>query len=96
VVSFLDELGENIGKSHINPGIIGAVEDLQAVVEREKIDCVILAITERREKTPVRQLLDLKFVGIAVEDANNILEEISGRIYVECLPPSSLIPFSGV
>jgi hypothetical protein len=80
----------------MNPGIIGAVEDLQEVVEREKIDCVILAIIERREKTPARQLLDLKFVGIAVEDANSILEEISGRIHVECLPPSSLIHFSGV
>jgi sugar transferase (PEP-CTERM system associated) len=95
IVGFLDENRENIGKPLVNPGIIGAVEDVQEVAAREKIDCVILSLAERRGNTPVRQLLDLKFAGIAVEDAHSIWEEISGRIRVQHLSPSWLILSEG-
>jgi sugar transferase (PEP-CTERM system associated) len=91
VVGFLDELGENIGQSLVNPGIIGATADVEEIVARENIDCVILSLKERRGNTPVRQLLDLKFAGIAVEEAHNVWEEISGRIPIENLSPSCLI-----
>lgn len=95
VIGFLDEVGENIGKSLVNPGIIGAAADVEEVAKKEKIDCVILSLTERRGNTPVRQLLDLKFAGITVEDAHSIWEEISGRIPVEQLSPSWLILSEG-
>ena len=95
VVGFLDERGENIGKPLVNPGIIGAAADVQEFARREKIDCVVLSLMERRGNTPVRQLLDLKFAGIAVEDAHSIWEEISGRIPVEHLSPSWLILSEG-
>jgi len=37
VVGFLDERGENIGKSLVNPGIIGAVRDLEQIVDSHKV-----------------------------------------------------------
>lgn len=95
VVGFLDEHGENIGKSLVNPGIIGAVAAVQEIAKRERVDRVILALAERRGNTPVRDLLDLKFAGIGVEDVHSVWEEISGRIHLQHLSPSWLILSDG-
>jgi sugar transferase (PEP-CTERM system associated) len=95
VVGFLDERGENIGKSLVNPGIIGAVANLQEIAMRERADRVVLSLAERRGNTPVRELLDLKFAGVGVEDVHTVWEEISGRIHLQHLSPSWLILSDG-
>jgi sugar transferase (PEP-CTERM system associated) len=95
VVGFLDEKGENIGKSLVNPGIIGATSELEAITSSEKIDRIILSLKERRGQTPVRELLRLKFAGIAVEDAHTVSEQIDGRIRLEYLSPSWMILSDG-
>lgn len=91
VVGFLDEKGENIGKSLVNPGIIGAAADLESIIQKEKIDCVVVSLMERRGRMPIRQLLHLKFAGIRVEDAHSLCERLTGRINLEHLSPSWLI-----
>ena len=48
VVGFLDERGENIGKSLVNPGIIGAAGDVEDIVAQQKINRVVLSLAERR------------------------------------------------
>jgi len=95
IVGFLDERGENIGKSLVNPCIIGATADVESIVEQEKIDRVVLSLTERRGCTPVRQLLHLKFAGVKVEDAHSFCERMTGRIILEHLSPSWLILSDG-
>jgi|SRR5436190_77895 len=95
VVGFLDETGENIGKPLVNPGIIGAVANVDEVAARERVSRVVLSLKERRGNTPVRQLLDLKFAGISVEDAHSVWEQISGRIHLQHLSPSWLILSDG-
>jgi sugar transferase (PEP-CTERM system associated) len=95
VVGFLDEKGENIGKSLVNPGIIGAVSDVNSIVSQQKVDRVVLSLMERRGTTPLRDLLHLKFAGVGVEEAHSFNERITGRILVERLSPSSLILAEG-
>jgi len=95
VVGFLDETGENIGKSLVNPGIIGAVANVEEIAARERADRVVLSLAERRGNTPVKQLLDLKFAGITVEDAHTVWEQVSGRIHLQHLSPSWLILSDG-
>jgi sugar transferase (PEP-CTERM system associated) len=95
VVGFLDEKGENIGKSLVNPGIVGAVSDVESIVSQQKVDRVVLSLMERRGTTPVRELLHLKFAGVRVEEAHSFNERITGRILVERLSPSSLILAEG-
>jgi sugar transferase (PEP-CTERM system associated) len=95
VVGFLDEHGENIGKSLVNPGIIGAASDLEEITAREKIDRIVLSLKERRGQTPLRGLLHLKFAGVAVEDAHTLSEQIDGRIRLEHLSPSWMILSEG-
>ena len=95
VVGFLDEQGQNIGKSLVNPRIIGGTADLERITREEKIDRVILSLAERRGRTPVRELLRLKFDGVGVQDAESLYESISGRIMLENLWPSWLILSKG-
>ena len=95
VVGFLDERGENIGKSLVNPGIIGAVTEVTEIAEKQKVDRIVLSLAERRGCTPSQQLLQLKFAGVPVEDAHSCYERISGRILLERLSPSWLILSSG-
>ena len=95
VAGFLDEKGENIGKSLVNPGIIGGMADLQEIVAREKIDHVVLSLAERRGCTPVGDLLDLKFAGVQIEDAHSAHERLVGRIALDELSPSWLILSDG-
>ncbi len=95
VVGFLDEKGENIGKSLVNPGIIGAAANVGEIAQQEKIDHVVISLLERRGMMPVRQLLHLKFAGVKVEDAHSFYERMTGRIVLERLSPSWLILSDG-
>jgi sugar transferase (PEP-CTERM system associated) len=95
VVGFLDEKGENIGKSLVNPGIIGAAANVEEIAQLEKIDHVVISLLERRGMMPVRQLLHLKFAGVKVEDAHSFYERMTGRIILERLSPSWLILSDG-
>src|SRR3989442_12997554 len=72
VVGFLDEKGENIGKSLVNPSIIGSVHQVSDIVKEKGVSQVILSLNERRGCTPREQLLQLKFLGGTVEDAHNL------------------------
>ncbi len=95
VVGFLDERGENIGKSLVNPGIIGAVSEISSIASGQKVDRIVLSLGERRGCTPSQQLLQLKFAGVPVEDAHSCYERITGRILLERLSPSWLILSEG-
>ncbi len=52
---------------------------------------VIVALSDRRGALPLDKLLDLRITGSKVEDANDILERVSGKIEVDGLNPSWLI-----
>jgi sugar transferase (PEP-CTERM system associated) len=95
VEGFLDEKGENLGKSLVNPGIIGAVREVDSVVRERRIDALIISLTERRGNMPVAELLQLKFGGVEVEDAHAFIEKVTGRIHLEQLSPSWLILSDG-
>jgi sugar transferase (PEP-CTERM system associated) len=95
VVGFLDERGENIGKPLVNPGIIGAVSDIEQIAESLKVQRVVLSLAERRGNMPVRALLHLRFAGVEIEDAHSVYERLTGRIVLEHLSPSWLILSGG-
>ena len=95
VVGFLDEKGENIGKSLVNPSIIGSVNQVSDIVKEKGVSRVILSLNERRGCTPVEQLLQLKFSGVQVEDAHSMYEKVTGKILLANLAPSWLFLSSG-
>jgi len=95
VIGFLDEKGENVGKSLVNPGIIAGVSDIEQVVKNERVDRVVLSFAERRGNMPLQKLLRVKFAGVQVEDAHALYEKLTGRIMLEMLSPSWLILSDG-
>ena len=65
------------------------------IVRREKVDRVVVALSDRRGHLPVEQLLQLRLQGRAViEEGTSLYERIMGKISVEMLRPSWII-FSG-
>jgi sugar transferase (PEP-CTERM system associated) len=95
VLGFLDEKGENIGKSLVNPGIIGGAMDMESIVRDQGITRIVISLADRRGHMPVRQLLHLKFAGVRIEEAHSVLERMTGRIVLENLSPSWLILSEG-
>jgi sugar transferase (PEP-CTERM system associated) len=66
-------------------------KSLQNIQKRTPVDRVIISMSDRRGKMPVRELLSVRLAGTKVEHANTLLEKISGRIQIEDLYPSALI-----
>jgi len=64
---------------------------LMEVVHKQKVHRVILAMPERRDTIPMRELFELRLQGVKVEEATSWLERISGRIEVENLYPSWVV-----
>src|SRR5215469_2812514 len=95
VVGFLDEKGENIGKSLVNPSIIGSVNHVSDIVKENAVSQVILSLNERRGCTPVEQLLHLKFSGVQVADVHSVYEKVTGKILLTNLEPSWLFLSTG-
>jgi sugar transferase (PEP-CTERM system associated) len=60
-------------------------------IERPGIDRVIVAMEDRREKMPVRELLELRIRGVLIENSSTLLERLSGKLPLDGLNPSALI-----
>src|SRR5215469_9464962 len=95
VKGFLSEGGRDIGKSLINPRIVGAVEEVESFATERGINRLIISLAERRGQMPVSQLLHLKFAGVGIEDCHTFIESVTGRILLDQLCPSWLILSDG-
>src|SRR5262249_6765393 len=95
VVGFISEDPALVGQSILNPKVLGVTSELFDLVKREKIDCVVVALQDRRGHLPVDQLLQLRLQGhAAIEEGTALFERLTGKISLEMLRPSWLI-FSG-
>lgn len=95
VVGFLDENRDNLGRSLVNPKIIGTYESLHSVVVRERVDKVIIAAPERRGRLPIQELLGARAQGIEFLEGNRFYEQISGKVCLEEMKPSGFIYAKG-
>ena len=85
----------NNGQVSFSRKVLGAVSDLNRIVEEEKIDRVVVALQDRRGRMPVDQLLKIRLQGqAAIEEGTALYEKLTGKISVEMLRPSWII-FSG-
>jgi len=58
---------------------------------KPEIDRVIVAMEERRDRMPIRELLELRVRGVVIEDACSLFERLLGRLPLDGLTPSALI-----
>ncbi len=89
VVGYVDDLEPGIEL----PGgpLCGPIDQLIKIVGETKPDRIVVGMTERRQRLPVHDLLQLRFSGIHIEDALNTFEVTFGRISTRELRPSQLI-----
>ena len=83
-----------VSNEEIGP-VIGAIGDVQRLAVDAKADLVVLSLSERRGQMPLKELLNLKFLGVQVEEAHSMYERIAGRILLDQLSPSWLILSNG-
>jgi exopolysaccharide biosynthesis polyprenyl glycosylphosphotransferase len=72
--------------------IVGAFPSFGDVVAGLRPDRIVVALTERRGRTPMRVLLDSCVPrGVIVEDAAEFYERLTGKLAVESLTPNSIV-----
>ena len=64
------------------------------LLEDARIDRIIVAMTERRGRIPMTQLLEAQARGIPVEDGLQTYQALARKLAIDTLPPSSVV-FSG-
>jgi len=83
-----------LGDTELTSEELGA--RLDAVLRNDRIDRIVVAMSERRGRMPYRELLQARLRGIRVEYGTVLLEQISGRIEPDSLHPSALIFAEGL
>ncbi|MCL6251197.1 TIGR03013 family PEP-CTERM/XrtA system glycosyltransferase [Altererythrobacter sp. KTW20L] len=68
-----------------------AIDDLQRHVANLGASEVVLALEERRNALPLKDLLRIKTLGVHVNDFSSFLERETGRVDLDTLNPSWLI-----
>jgi sugar transferase (PEP-CTERM system associated) len=102
-LSARDDLGANIigflspnpdlRGSTVEPGypVLGTIDELEERVGELAVTRIIVAVENRRGVLPIRQLLRLRFEGVRIEDANDTLAALSGRVSLKTIQPSWFI-----
>jgi sugar transferase (PEP-CTERM system associated) len=92
IAGFVGSDPELLGKSLINPCVIGLTSELEAVVKRENIDRIVVAMGERRGQLPTNELLQLSLAGtVNIEEGASFYERVTGRVSLNMIRPSWLI-----
>jgi sugar transferase (PEP-CTERM system associated) len=80
------------GKGEIRGRLESFSADLRAFRgPKPGIDRVIVAMEDRRASMPVRELLDLRLLGVVIENSSTLMERLSGKLPLDGLNPSTLI-----
>ena len=92
IVGFVDPDPSRVGEPVLNPGVIGTIEDIPAIVRARNVDRVVVSLADARGKLPMDKLLEMRLDrGVAFDHLASVYEEYTGKIAVENLRPSWFI-----
>jgi len=66
-------------------------ERLNSAIETHRPDCIIVALSDRRNRLPVEYLVQVQLRGIQVENAVDVYERLTRKLALEYLTPSSFL-----
>ena len=71
--------------------VLGPMSALRQIVAATQPNRIVVGMSERRNRLPVGELLNLRFAGHIIEEASTAYERVCGRICLNELRPSHLI-----
>jgi len=70
---------------------LGSQEQLARIIREERPARIVVTLTSRRGRLPVRTLLRARMQGVAVEDGVDAYERLTGKLAIDAMKPSALI-----
>jgi sugar transferase (PEP-CTERM system associated) len=91
-LNILGYLDDGAGGDEPLPGLqcLGTIQDLNKMRDL-KPNRIVVGLTERRNRLPIHDLLELRFSGIRIEEATQLYEAAFGRVCTREFRPSQLI-----
>lgn len=89
VVGYVDD-----GDAALAPDVgerLGPLNALQRVVTEAVPDRLVVGFSERRGQMPIADLLQLRYAGIAIDEAAAAYEQLCGRVQLAELHPSEML-----
>ena len=93
IVGYVDD-AHDIGEMLPGGKMLGRVESLKEIVNATQPRRIVVGMSERRNRVPVSELLELRFAGHIIEEVASTYERVCGRVCLKELRPSQLI-YSG-
>jgi exopolysaccharide biosynthesis polyprenyl glycosylphosphotransferase len=90
VTGFVDDTESGLTEMTGLP-VLGRLDKLGWIIETARPQMIVVAQSERRNRMPVRELLNARLAGIAVEDGVKVYEQVTRKLAIESLKPSTLI-----
>ncbi len=91
IVGFVDPDPARVGAALFNPGVIGTIDDIPAIVRTRSVDRVVVSLADARGRLDMFKLLEIKLSGVTFDHLATVYEEYTGKIAVENLRPSWMI-----
>jgi sugar transferase (PEP-CTERM system associated) len=91
IIGFIDPDPARVGAAVLNPGVIGTIEDIPAIVRAKAVDSVVVSLSDARGTLPMDKLLEMKLDGVTFDHLASVYERYTGKIAIENLRPSWLI-----
>jgi len=91
VVGFLGTDPALVGKTIVNPKVLGLVEDLDSITQKEKVEKLIVSYSQDNQICSAKDLIKCKFRGIEVLDLHTFYEYSESKILLDDLQPNWLL-----
>lgn len=88
IISFIGDTEVAFNPHHVP--ISAKIPDIAGYCREQDIELIIIALDDRRKKTPTKELLSCKLNGIRVKQGVDFYESITGKLPVERVDPSGI------
>ena len=79
IVGFIDPNPSRVGEPVINPGVIGAIDDIPSIVRARSVDRVVVSLADARGMLPMDKLLEMKVDGRVIRPPRLRLRGVHGE-----------------
>ncbi|MEA3469520.1 MAG: TIGR03013 family XrtA/PEP-CTERM system glycosyltransferase [Thermodesulfobacteriota bacterium] len=88
IINFIGETEVEFNPHNIQ--VLKKIPDMVSYCQTHNIEKIVLALDDRRKKTPTQQLLQCKLNGITINQGVTFYEGITGKLLVERVDPSGI------